>query len=151
VRIGNVTRPFGLANPFLVNFGVTGLILGDTAVSFSGTQSTPATSLSLPGTYPINGFYTSAAGYAVEVVPGSLLISAALDFPKVDVLRDLPTTYVYDRNIGQAPICLATGPLDGDRAQQGADVLAREWSKVRSRPNLLSCVDTERRNGCADF
>jgi hypothetical protein len=30
-------------------------------------------------------------------------------------------------------------------------VLAREWSRVRSRPNLSSCVDTEKRNGCADF
>jgi len=151
VFVGNVTRPYGFPNPFLFQFGVGGLILGDTAASFSGTQSTTANFLSFPGTYPINGIYTSAAGYAVEVVPGTLLITAALNLPKVDVLRELPSTYVYDRNIGQAPICLATGPLDGDRAPQGADVLAREWSKVRSRPNLLSCVDTERRNGCADF
>ena len=73
------------------------------------------------------------------------------ELPSVDVVRDQPSTYLYDRNIGQAPICVATGPLDGDRAAQGGDVLAREWSRVRSRPNLLSCVNTERRNGCADF
>ncbi|MFM9926192.1 filamentous hemagglutinin N-terminal domain-containing protein [Variovorax sp. H27-G14] len=95
---------------------------------------------------------------SVDVVPGDLRVDAAPAFvfvrpvlPSVDVVRELPSTYLYDRNIGQAPICLATGPLDGDRASQSGDVLAREWSRVRSRPNLLSCVNTERRNGCADF
>ncbi|HYN64995.1 MAG TPA: hypothetical protein VES36_10375, partial [Candidatus Limnocylindrales bacterium] len=106
---------------------------------------------SLPGLYAISGSFTSAEGYAVNVVPGSLLVFGAADLPKVDVLRDMPTTWLYDRNIGQAPICFATGPLEGDLAQQGNDGLAREWSRVRSRPNLISCVDTERRNGCADF
>jgi len=68
-----------------------------------------------------------------------------------DAVRELPTTWLYDRNIGAAPMCFATGPLQGDGARQGGDVLAREWSRVRSRPNLTNCVDTERRNGCADF
>ena len=66
-------------------------------------------------------------------------------------MRDTPSTWLYDRNIGPAPICLTTGPLDGDRAAQEGDVLAREWSRVRSRPNLTNRVDMERRNGCADF
>jgi hypothetical protein len=71
--------------------------------------------------------------------------------PRPDVLREVPSTWLYDRNIGPPPICFATGALEGDRASQGGDVLAREWSRVRSRPNLSSCVDTEKRNGCADF
>lgn len=150
VVVNSATRPFGFPNP-LFTYGITGLILGDTGASFGGLLSTTAGVTSLPGVYPISGTFASAAGYAVNVVPGSLRVSTAIDLPKVDVLRELPTSYLYDRNIGQAPICLATGPLDGDRAQQGADVLAREWSRVRSRPNLLNCVDTERRNGCADF
>ncbi|MEO5737277.1 MAG: MBG domain-containing protein, partial [Variovorax sp.] len=150
VFASNATRPFGFPNP-LFTYSISGLILGDTGASFNGLLSTTAGLFSLPGFYPINGSFSSAAGYAVNVVPGTLRVSAALDLPKVDVLRDLPTTYLYDRNIGQAPICLATGPLDGDRSQQGGDVLAREWSRVRSRPNLLNCVDTERKNGCADF
>ncbi|MDM0039695.1 filamentous hemagglutinin N-terminal domain-containing protein [Variovorax sp. J22G21] len=150
VFANSATRPFGFPNPFFT-YSISGLILGDTGVSFNGVLSTTAGLYSLPGFYPINGSFSSAAGYAVNVVPGTLRVSAALDLPKVDVLRDLPTTYLYDRNIGQAPICLATGPLDGDRSQQGGDVLAREWSRVRSRPNLLNCVDTERKNGCADF
>jgi len=53
-------------------------------------------------------------------VPGSLLVRATLDaVPKPDVLRDMPTTWLYERNIGRAPICFATGPLEGDRALAG--------------------------------
>jgi hypothetical protein len=151
VEFGDYTRPYGGANP-LFFYSIGGLILGDTGVGISGTASSPAGRFSLPGTYPVNGNnFTSAEGYAVNVVPGRLRVLDISRLPTVDVLRDLPTTYLYDRNIGQAPICLATGPLDGDRASQGGDLLAREWSRVRSRPNLLNCVDTERRNGCADF
>ncbi|RYF34772.1 MAG: hypothetical protein EOO26_03300 [Comamonadaceae bacterium] len=150
VVVGNQTRPFGVPNlPF--TFSVAGLILGDTGAGFSGTFSSAGTSLSLPGRYPINATFTSAEGYRVTVLPGELFVTAAFNRPLPDVLREIPQTWLYDRNIGQAPICLATGPLDGDRSSQGNDVLAREWSRVRSRPNLLSCVDTERRNGCADF
>ena len=64
---------------------------------------------------------------------------------------DRGSVWLYDRNMGQAPICLASGPLDGERTQQGNDQLAREWSRVRTRPNLTSCVDTDRHNGCSDF
>jgi len=157
VTIADATRLVGQANPPFV-FSVTGLILGDTRAILNGTISTTATSASPVGSYPIDGAFSSPAGYIVKVVPGQLnvvqpqLINFALiQVPAVDVVRDLPTTWLYDRNIGPAPICLATGPLAGDPAQQGADVLAREWSRVRSRPNLTNCVDTERRNGCADF
>ncbi|MFS2168168.1 MBG domain-containing protein, partial [Variovorax sp. Varisp62] len=150
VTIGNAQRAGGLPNPPFV-YSISGLILGDTGAGIFGVPGSPATRSSPPGFYPIDGSFTSAEGYAVRVVPGQLQVSGFVSLPSVDVVRDQPTTWLYDRNIGQAPICLATGPLDGDRAQQGADVLAREWSRVRSRPNLLNCVDTEKRNGCADF
>ncbi|RUR67993.1 filamentous hemagglutinin N-terminal domain-containing protein [Variovorax guangxiensis] len=150
VLIGNASRPFGYPNP-LFSYLVTGLILGDTGAGFSGFMFSPALQASPPGVYPINGAFTSAEGYAVNVVPGNLFVNQMPDLPRPDALRDLPATWVYDRNIGPPPICFATGPLDGDRATQGGDVLAREWSRVRSRPNLSSCVDTEKRNGCADF
>ncbi|MDA7418741.1 filamentous hemagglutinin N-terminal domain-containing protein [Xenophilus arseniciresistens] len=71
--------------------------------------------------------------------------------PVPDVVRDMPNTYTFDRNIGPLPMCFATGALGSDQARGGSDLLAREWSRVRSRPNLTSCVDTERKNGCADF
>ncbi|PIF76377.1 filamentous hemagglutinin family protein [Variovorax sp. 54] len=150
VVIADASRTVGAPNPFFI-YSLTGLILGDTGAGFSGSMFSAALPGSPTGLYPINGTFTSAEGYAVRVVPGQLRVSGLPLLPSVDVVREPLTSYLYDRNIGQAPICLATGPLDGDRAQQGADVLAREWSRVRSRPNLLSCVNTERRNGCSDF
>lgn len=150
VVIGNASRPVGFDNPFFT-WSITGLILGDSGAGFSGAVGTAATRLSPPGAYAINGSFTSAEGYLVNVVPGTLTVGGLPQIPKPDVIRDLPTTWLYDRNIGPPPICFATGPLEGDRASQGNDVLAREWSRVRSRPNLTSCVDTEKRNGCADF
>ena len=150
IVIADASRTVGAPNPFFI-YSLTGLILGDTGAGFSGSMFSAALPGSPPGLYPINGSFTSAEGYAVRVVPGQLRVSGLPSLPSVDVVREPLTSYLYDRNIGQAPICLATGPLDGDRAQQGADVLAREWSRVRSRPNLLSCVNTERRNGCSDF
>ncbi|MET3442231.1 filamentous hemagglutinin family protein [Variovorax paradoxus] len=150
VVIGNAARPAGFDNPFFT-WSITGLILGDSGAGFSGAVGTAATRSSLPGAYAINGSFTSAEGYLVNVVPGTLTVGGFPQIPKPDVVRELPTTWLYDRNIGPPPICFATGPLEGDRASQGNDVLAREWSRVRSRPNLTSCVDTEKRNGCADF
>lgn len=152
VAIGSFSRNAGEPNP-LFTYVLTGLILGDRGAGVSGTTSTEASLQSPAGRYPIFGTFASAEGYLVNVVPGELVVGNVLPKPAqfVDVLREEPTTYLYDRNIGQAPICLATGPLDGDRATQGNDVLAREWSRVRTRPNLTSCLDTERTSGCADF
>lgn len=150
VLVHNAARAGGRFNPPFT-YSITGLILGDTGAGFAGTLSSPATPFSLPGSYPINGSFTSAEGYAVNVIPGVLTVGALPELIKPDLVRETPSTWLYDRNIGPAPICLATGPLDGDRAAQEGDVLAREWSRVRSRPNLTNCVDTERRNGCADF
>nr|WP_251011006.1 filamentous hemagglutinin N-terminal domain-containing protein [Variovorax paradoxus] len=150
VFIHNAVRPGGVPNP-LFTYSISGLILGDTGAGFAGAMSSPATQFSLPGSYPINGSFSSAEGYAVSVVPGLLTVGGLVELIKPDVVRENQSTWLYDRNIGPAPICLATGPLGGDRAAQGGDVLAREWSRVRSRPNLTNCIDTERRNGCADF
>lgn len=150
VVINDATRLVGTPNP-LFTYSISGLILGDRGLGFSGTTGTTATAFSPPGFYPITGSFTSAEGYLVNVVPGTLRVGALPSLPLPDVLREVPNTYTFDRNIGPPPICFATGPLGGDRAQQGDDLLAREWSRVRSRPNLTSCVDTERKNGCSDF
>jgi len=155
VVIGDASRPFGMANPPF-GFTIGGLILGDGTAGFLGTPASLAGIFSPAGRYAINGSFTSAAGYAVDVVPGTLTVTANLrrpDFPSADLVRELPNTntYTFDRNLGAPPICFATGPLEGERSQQGDDLLAREWSRVRSRPNLTSCVATDRKNGCADF
>lgn len=150
VVINDANRFYGAPNP-LFTYSITGLILGDRGLGFAGALSTTANAFSPPGFYPISGSFTSAEGYLVNVVPGNLRVSLPPSLPLPDVLREVPNTYTFDRNIGAPPICFATGPLGGDRAQQGDDLLAREWSRVRSRPNLTSCIDTERKNGCADF
>ena len=186
VTVNNASRIVGDPNPAFF-YGVTDLILGDNAASFSGTPQTAATTASPAGSYAIGGAFASTAGYAIRVVAGRLDVTGGATTPVTPVTppvtpvappvtpvapitprapasflatlqipeatRDPATnfTYTFDRNIAPPPICLATGALDGDRASQSGDVLAREWSRVRSRPNLTSCVSTERRNGCADF
>ncbi|HMN20118.1 MAG TPA: filamentous hemagglutinin N-terminal domain-containing protein [Ottowia sp.] len=150
VTINDVTRPVGLPNP---PFGMTvsGLRPGDSAAAIHGSPSTDATAASPIGSYEINGDYTSDAGYQLEVVPGTLkVVGGGLpgDTPGLDLPGDTPT---YDGNLGGAPICLASAPLDGDRADVEGDVLAREWSRVRVRPRLTSCIDSSRRNACSDF
>jgi hypothetical protein len=157
VVIGNFARPFGTPNP-VFTYSITGLILGDRGTGFSGTTGTTATIFSPAGLYPVFGTFTSAEGYKVAVVPGTLQVfdpvPPVVDAAKLvvpDVVRDTPTTWLYERNIGKAPICRPTGNFEENQTQQGADVLGREWSRVRLRPNLMSCVDVDRRNGCSDF
>jgi hypothetical protein len=65
-------------------------------------------------------------------------------------VRDEPVTYVYDRNFGIVGLCPATDLASGSRDKDG-DTLAREWSRVRSRPNLANCVATKQKNSCGDF
>ena len=89
--VGNAARPFGFPNP-LFTYSITGPDPGRHAAPALPARLDPATASSLPGSYPINGSFSSAEGYAVNVVPGTLLIIGALDLPKPDVLRDKPTT-----------------------------------------------------------
>ena len=152
VEIGSATRRAGFPNPHIDFRIVDGLILGDTGIGITGALDPLPSTLSPRGTYRVGGRFASAEGYAVNVVPGRLVVDEFPQFKLPDVARETPTTWLYERNIGQqAPICLATGPLEADRTEQGADILAREWSRVRARPNLTSCVDTEKRNSCSDF
>ena len=60
-------------------------------------------------------------------------------------------TSLYGRNIGQAPACLASDEIVGDPAAEKSDDLAREWARLRARPNLTNCVRTTVGNGCLDF
>lgn len=161
VTARNVSRMEGEPNPPLTAT-TTGLILGDTGAGITGSLSTTATASSPPSTYPINGSYpaTSVEGYRVNVVPGTLTVTAAppvvvdpplqVSFVPEPVLEDA-NTYTFDSNISAAPICLATVPLDGARSEMAGDELAREWARVRSRPQVTNCVDSERRNSCSDF
>ncbi|MEZ0469744.1 beta strand repeat-containing protein [Luteimonas salinilitoris] len=151
------TRFFGQPNGVLTGT-VTGFRNGDTLADATiGTLAfvTGADPGSPPGQYAITGVGLDAGNYAF-VQAAANLTALRVDFTpvtptSVDLIR-LPTdSYVYDRNIGMLPMCPVTGPLDGTRQDQEGDQLGREWARVRSRPNLTSCVSSERRNGCGDF
>lgn len=154
-----------VADPFTHFFGqplgpftgtVAGFRNGDTvAGDTTGTLQFLADAVpgSPAGVYPIFGTGLEALNYTFVQDPANLTalrINLAPIATAFDLVRESTDTYLYDRNIGTAQICLATDLL-GDRREQDGDALAREWSKVRSRPNLTSCVRTDRKNGCGDF
>ena len=237
ITFDNATREYGLPNP-LFTFSVAGAILGDTAANVAaGSASTTATIGSDVGLYPILGNFTSAAGYQIQFVPGTLAITPAtllftadgairyLGFPNpdftgtvsgfrngdtvasvfgntviwsspagplspvgfypvnggtsarnyvfaqapgnatalqviplpsvpgrpVNFIRETINTYVYDRNFGGAPVCAVNASIDDTGLASSGDGLSTEWTKVRSRPNLTNCFDSERENGCGNF
>lgn len=146
-----------LGQPFGVLGGtVTGFRNGDTlagATSGSLAFTTSATGQSLPGTYEILGGGLEALNYVFVQAPANY---TALDIgtlaapPPSDYVLLPPDNYVYDLNIGRAPTCPAETP-EGMKREEDGDVLGREWARVRSRPNLMSCVSSKRENGCGDF
>ena len=74
VTIQNASREQGAPNPPFTAT-LSGLILGDTGVGIAGSLSTTATTDSPAGNYPITGAYTSAEGYRLNVVPGTLSVA----------------------------------------------------------------------------
>jgi len=75
VTVGNVTRPYGVANPAFTST-ISGVLNGDT---FTNTYSTTATITSPVGTYPINDVVggPAASNYIIHVTPGTLTITPA--------------------------------------------------------------------------
>lgn len=135
---------------------VNGFRNGDTlATGTTGTLSfqSPASTDSPVGTYGIFGSGLSATNYVFVQANGNataLTIAPQLDTYTLDVVRDTPVTYVYDRNFGMVGLCPATD-LAADSREQEGDSLAREWSRVRSRPNLANCISTKQKDSCGDF
>ncbi|WP_052409424.1 two-partner secretion domain-containing protein [Paraburkholderia oxyphila] len=158
----------GAPNP---NFGYTisGLINGDPSSTLSGTLSSSATTGSPPGQYAIDPAFLSSVGYIVQNVPGTLTVTAAAaQAPKAPLYDpDLPLavsamqsffgmsekTFVYENNLQGTNICVGSNqPLftttpPGDNQ----DLLAVEWKRVRSQPNLNSCMLLNGQHGCGDF
>lgn len=135
---------------------VSGFRNGDTlAASTSGRLAfdTLANKNSPTGIYAINGSGLSAKNYTFTQASGNA-VALTITPPRItytlDFVRDTPVTYVYDRNFGIVGLCPATDLAAGSRDKDG-DTLAREWSRVRSRPNLANCVSTRKENSCGDF
>lgn len=129
---------------------------------------TSATASAEPGTYAINGGGLSATNYTLQQALGNAtaltitgassrekalaLMSHELGASAVEPRRDEKSTYVYDRNLGLPQLCVPDSPLDSDASRRAAtDLLAVEWSRLRSRPNVTACFDSGRRNDCSDF
>jgi filamentous hemagglutinin family protein len=148
-------RLVGMPNG-LLSGGVTGFVNGDTlATATNGTLSfqSAAGTYSPVGTYGIFGTGLSATNYVFVQANGNataLLIAPQLDTYTLDVMRDEPVTYVYDSNFGMVGLCPAPDLAAGSREQEG-DTLARQWSRVRSRPNLANCISTKQKSSCGDF
>ncbi len=149
-------RFLGLPNPDFTGT-ITGFRNGDTAQSVFGTAIpwySPAGSNSPVGYYPIIGG-ASAKNYVFVQAPGNAtalrIVPPQLPDVPVTIVGDTPNTYVYDRNFGGAPACAVNASLDDQRLAGGGDMLSTEWSKVRTRPNLTNCFDSERRSACGDF
>ena len=150
-------RYLGTPNPLFTGT-VTGFRNGDTVQSVFGSGviwSSPAGILSPIGYYPVNGG-TSATNYVFAQAPGNATALQIIPLPQlsstpIDLIRETVNTYVYDRNFGGAPICALNASLEDQQLASAGDELSNEWSKVRSRPNLTNCFESERRNSCGDF
>jgi len=133
----------GLRNGDTLGSATTGILAFQTTAGVN----TPT------GIYAINGGGLQANNYVFVQGPGNATALTITPPPSVytlDVVRDTPVTYVYDRNFGIVGLCPATD-LTSDSRDKDGDTLAREWSRVRSRPNLANCVSTKQKNSCGDF
>ena len=149
IAADNKTRAYGDPNPLFTG-SVSGLAPFATAASL-GLDFVSTGSTANVGNYPITPMLNTGAvsNYAVTVTPGVLVVTPAPWRPGIDQV-----TYLYDRNRGEPQVCVPDSPLVADGSEQkdsGRDLLAVEWSRLRSRPNVSNCFSTGRKNGCADF
>jgi filamentous hemagglutinin family protein len=150
-------RYLGFPNPDFTG-SVTGFRNGDTVASVFGNTviwSSPAGSLSPIGYYPVIGG-TTARNYVFAQAPGNATALQVIPLPQlpatpIEFIRETINTYVYDRNFGGAPVCAVNASIDDTGLASSGDGLSAEWTKVRSRPNLTNCFDSERENGCGNF
>ncbi|MFC4705659.1 filamentous hemagglutinin N-terminal domain-containing protein [Paraburkholderia caffeinitolerans] len=171
VTANGATKLVGAPNP---NFGFTtsGLINGDTTATLNGTFSTSATTNSPTGQYPIDPAFFSSVGYIVQNAPGTLTVSLPPPPPAPPstaprYAQDLPLavsamqsffgmsekTFVYENNLQGTNICVGSNQPLFTTTPPGSDqdLLAVEWKRVRSQPNLNSCMLLNGQHGCGDF
>ncbi|MDB5968207.1 MAG: filamentous hemagglutinin family N-terminal domain protein [Hydrocarboniphaga sp.] len=148
------TRGLGSPNPELSG-SVTGLRNGDTLASAtdgSAVFATNADASSPIGSYAITGSGLSAQNYVLAQAPGnaaSLSVVPVIALPAVAEVITLPETDVYGNNFGPMAAICATSLSDPGAVGGGSDPLAHDWSLLRSKPNLTSCVDTQKKNSCS--
>lgn len=153
VTVDNKTRGFLFPNPPFT-FSTAGLVNGDTSGdAVAGSITTSATQTSPVGAYPLVGAFASPVGYVLSTINGTLTVTP-FDITEIPGRSDVITTsqsYLYDRNLGIANMCIASGPMVVEKAARTGDRLETEWSRVRQRPNLSNCIELDERNTCFDF
>ena len=71
-----------------------------------------------------------------------------------EITRDVASseTWVYGRNARIADACAVTGPpVQGPTATGGGELIDVEWTRVRVKPNITTCLGLAGRNSCSDF
>lgn len=157
VTANGTIRFAGAPNPPFT-FTASGLINGDTAAgALNGSLSTAANQNSPPGQYAINANFFSGVGYIVIDVPGVLTVTPLFEPIAQSGLQSFfgseEQTFVYENNLQGTNICIGSNqPLFTNTAPgDNQDLLAVEWKRVRSQPNLNSCLLTNGQHGCSDF
>ncbi|MEC5408459.1 filamentous hemagglutinin N-terminal domain-containing protein [Paraburkholderia sp. MPAMCS5] len=150
------TRPIGAPNPPLT-YTVSGLINQDSAAAtLSGNVSSAATPASPAGRYSINPDFVSGVGYVVNNVAGTLTVEQVAPVAQSGLqtlLGNDERTFVYENNLQGTNICIGSNQPLFTTAPSGdaQDLLAVEWKRVRSQPNLNSCMVLNGQHGCGDF
>ncbi|WOD20093.1 two-partner secretion domain-containing protein [Paraburkholderia kirstenboschensis] len=152
------TRPIGAPNPPFT-YTASGLINGDTAAgALSGSLSSAATPASPAGQYAIDPNFVSSAGYVVNNVAGTLTVEQLVPQPVAQSGLQIffgndERTFVYENNLQGTNICVGSNQPLFTTAPPGdtQDLLAVEWKRVRSQPNLNSCMVLTGQHGCGDF
>gem|GEM_PF-5198223 len=88
------------------------------------------------------------------VVQSSLDASAIVNkalVQTVSLMRNPETTYIYDSNIRPVSICSVTDLDNQTYSKEMNDLLSREWSRVRGRPKISNCFQSDHHNSCADL
>lgn len=157
VTANGATRIAGAPNPAFT-YTTSSLINGDTASgALTGSLSSPATQGSPPGQYAIDPAFASGVGYVVNDVPGTLTVIPMTDAVAQSGVQALfgsqQQTFVYENNLQGTNICIGSNQpvFTTEPPGDSQDLLAVEWKRVRSQPNLNSCMLTIGQHGCGDF
>jgi filamentous hemagglutinin family protein len=150
----DASRLLGGQNP-LFTFNVVGLVNGDTvADALAGGFTTTAGRTSPSGSYILDATFTSPTGYTFTSSSATLTVLPVAEPTTPDVARDAPmdSGSAVSKNLIAPGMCVSTGSLGAEASPSGGyDSLALEWSRVRSKSSVSSCIDLGQRNGCQDF
>lgn len=153
ITADNKTKLAATPNPQLTAT-FSGFVLGDTPATAEAAGfrlTTPAQTLSPPGAYPIVAGRFEMPNYAIDFNPGTMKVVPPGQLENPTRAMASESSDVYERNFGLPPMCFAGTASILDRAPLAADALSIEWSRVRQKPNVASCIGLDRPNQCDSF